>query len=127
MGAARSYKANARRTHSGNGVDPEPPPASPVACLSQVLDPGIIGGVLLPCLGALPDALIVLNSGLKGSREMAQARRGVECATHCERLRGKGRTLRLPCFCIISCSSPDPRIPPRRFRVFAGATRHWHG
>ncbi|KAI8469986.1 MAG: hypothetical protein J3K34DRAFT_422230 [Monoraphidium minutum] len=39
--------------------------------LLEVLDPGIIGGVLLPCLGALPDALIVLNSGLKGSREEA--------------------------------------------------------
>lgn len=39
--------------------------------LLEVVDPGIIGGVLLPCLGALPDALIVLNSGLKGSQEEA--------------------------------------------------------
>jgi hypothetical protein len=40
--------------------------------LLEVLDPGIIGGVLLPVLGALPDSLIVLNAGLKGSREVAQ-------------------------------------------------------
>jgi hypothetical protein len=39
--------------------------------LLEVVEPGIVGGVLLPVLGALPDALIVLNSGLKGSREEA--------------------------------------------------------
>jgi hypothetical protein len=39
--------------------------------LLEVVEPGIVGGVLLPVLGALPDALIVLNSGLKGSREDA--------------------------------------------------------
>ncbi|CAI5537504.1 unnamed protein product [Closterium sp. Naga37s-1] len=38
----------------------------------QVLDPGLIGGLLLPVLGALPDTLLILVSGLGGSKEEAQ-------------------------------------------------------
>jgi len=49
--------------------------------LLEVVDPGIIGGVLLPCLGALPDALIVLNSGLKGTRDTAQEQLAVGMGT----------------------------------------------
>ncbi|GBF88403.1 hypothetical protein Rsub_01115 [Raphidocelis subcapitata] len=49
--------------------------------LLEVVDPGIIGGVLLPVLGALPDALIILNAGLKGSREMAQEQLAVGMGT----------------------------------------------
>lgn len=40
--------------------------------LLQVLDPGIIGGLLLPILGAMPDTLLVSVSGLKGTRDEAQ-------------------------------------------------------
>ncbi|EIE26168.1 hypothetical protein COCSUDRAFT_61158 [Coccomyxa subellipsoidea C-169] len=39
--------------------------------LLEVLNPGIIGGLLLPILGALPDALIIVVSGLGGTREEA--------------------------------------------------------
>jgi hypothetical protein len=38
----------------------------------QVLDPGLIGGLLLPVLGALPDTLLIAVSGLKGTPEEAQ-------------------------------------------------------
>ncbi|GAB4846529.1 hypothetical protein Ancab_025534 [Ancistrocladus abbreviatus] len=34
---------------------------------------GIVGGVLLPFLGALPDAMLILVSGLSGSKETAQS------------------------------------------------------
>lgn len=51
--------------------------------------------VLLPCLGALPDALIVLNSGFKGSREMAQEQLAV----------GMGEWLFL--YVIVLVNSPD--------------------
>lgn len=40
--------------------------------LLEILNPGIIGGVVLPILGALPDTLIILNSGLGASGEQAQ-------------------------------------------------------
>ncbi|CAI5463408.1 unnamed protein product [Closterium sp. Yama58-4] len=40
--------------------------------LLQVLDPGLIGGLLLPVLGALPDTLLILVSGLGGTKEEAQ-------------------------------------------------------
>jgi len=40
--------------------------------LLEILNPGIIGGLVLPVLGALPDSLIILFSGLGGSREEAQ-------------------------------------------------------
>ncbi|XP_078431411.1 sodium/calcium exchanger NCL2-like isoform X1 [Wolffia australiana] len=40
--------------------------------LLEILGPGIIGGLFLPALGALPDAILILVSGLSGSRETAQ-------------------------------------------------------
>jgi hypothetical protein len=36
------------------------------------MNPGIIGGLVLPILGALPDALLVLVSGLGGTPAEAQ-------------------------------------------------------
>ncbi|KAI3974311.1 hypothetical protein MKX01_030980, partial [Papaver californicum] len=41
--------------------------------LLEILGPGIIGGLFLPVLGALPDALLILVSGLFGSTEVAQS------------------------------------------------------
>ncbi|GLT76338.1 hypothetical protein SLA2020_480070 [Shorea laevis] len=41
--------------------------------LLQILGPGIIGGLFLPILGALPDALLILVSGLSGTTEEAQS------------------------------------------------------
>uniref|UniRef100_A0A1D1Z7D7 Vacuolar calcium ion transporter n=1 Tax=Anthurium amnicola TaxID=1678845 RepID=A0A1D1Z7D7_9ARAE len=40
--------------------------------LLKVLGPGVVGGLFLPVLGAVPDALLILVSGLSGSRETAQ-------------------------------------------------------
>ncbi|KAK1301574.1 hypothetical protein QJS10_CPB12g01059 [Acorus calamus] len=40
--------------------------------LLEILGPGVIGGLFLPVLGALPDALLILVSGLSGSPETAQ-------------------------------------------------------
>eukprot|EP00850_Spirogloea_muscicola_P002842 SM000011S19020 [mRNA] locus=s11:414121:418397:+ [translate_table: standard] len=40
--------------------------------LLQVLNPGLIGGLLLPILGAFPDSLLIAVSGLGGSKEEAQ-------------------------------------------------------
>ncbi|KAK4255573.1 hypothetical protein QN277_008559 [Acacia crassicarpa] len=40
--------------------------------LLQILGPGIIGGLFLPVLSSLPDAAIILASGLSGSKETAQ-------------------------------------------------------
>ncbi|KAL5715921.1 hypothetical protein ACHQM5_017679 [Ranunculus cassubicifolius] len=40
--------------------------------LLEILGPGIIGGLFLPVLGALPDAMLILVSGLSGSVEVAQ-------------------------------------------------------
>ncbi|CAI5509723.1 unnamed protein product [Closterium sp. Naga37s-1] len=40
--------------------------------LLQVLDPGLIGGLFLPMLGAMPDTVLILVSGLGGSKEEAQ-------------------------------------------------------
>ncbi|KAM7495058.1 hypothetical protein LguiB_029667 [Lonicera macranthoides] len=40
--------------------------------LLEILGPGIVGGLLLPGLSTLPDASIVLVSGLFGSKETAQ-------------------------------------------------------
>ena len=39
----------------------------------EVLSPGLIGGLLLPVLGALPDALVIAVSGLGASAGEAQA------------------------------------------------------
>ncbi|KAL6626951.1 hypothetical protein ACP70R_030677 [Stipagrostis hirtigluma subsp. patula] len=41
--------------------------------LLEIMGPGLVGGLLLPILGALPDALLVLVSGLSGSKETAQS------------------------------------------------------
>ncbi|KAL0301217.1 UNVERIFIED_CONTAM: Sodium/calcium exchanger NCL [Sesamum radiatum] len=41
--------------------------------LLEILGPGIVGGLFLPVLGALPDAMLILVSGLSGSRETAQS------------------------------------------------------
>lgn len=40
--------------------------------LLTVLDAGIIGGLLLPILGALPDSILILVSGIGGTKEEAQ-------------------------------------------------------
>ncbi|KAG5546163.1 hypothetical protein RHGRI_018365 [Rhododendron griersonianum] len=41
--------------------------------LLEILGPGLIGGLLLPVLGALPDAMLILVSGLSGTTETAQS------------------------------------------------------
>ncbi|KAF6155971.1 hypothetical protein GIB67_039302 [Kingdonia uniflora] len=41
--------------------------------LLEILGPGLIGGLLLPILGALPDALLIFVSGISGSKETAQS------------------------------------------------------
>ncbi|GAB2229895.1 hypothetical protein Droror1_Dr00014151 [Drosera rotundifolia] len=41
--------------------------------LLETLGPGIVGGLFLPVLGALPDALLILVSGLSGSTSTAQS------------------------------------------------------
>ncbi|CAN1145860.1 Sodium/calcium exchanger NCL [Linum perenne] len=41
--------------------------------LLEILGPGIVGGLFLPALGALPDAMLILVSGLSGSAETAQS------------------------------------------------------
>ncbi|KAH9791256.1 Sodium/calcium exchanger NCL1 [Citrus sinensis] len=40
--------------------------------LLQIIGPGIIGGLFLPVLSSVPDAAIILASGLSGSKETAQ-------------------------------------------------------
>ncbi|KAF7140329.1 hypothetical protein RHSIM_Rhsim06G0204200 [Rhododendron simsii] len=42
--------------------------------LLEILGPGLIGGLLLPVLGALPDAMLILVSGLSGTTETAQSK-----------------------------------------------------
>ncbi|KAL7218332.1 hypothetical protein ACSBR2_011575 [Camellia fascicularis] len=41
--------------------------------LLKILGPGIIGGLFLPILGALPDAMLILVSGLSGTTKTAQS------------------------------------------------------
>ncbi|GFZ05461.1 sodium/calcium exchanger family protein / calcium-binding EF hand family protein [Actinidia rufa] len=41
--------------------------------LLEILGPGVVGGLFLPVLGALPDAMLILVSGLSGSTETAQS------------------------------------------------------
>ncbi|KAM7277885.1 hypothetical protein ACFE04_005019 [Oxalis oulophora] len=41
--------------------------------LLEILGPGIVGGLFLPMLGALPDAMLILVSGLSGTPETAQS------------------------------------------------------
>ncbi|KAK9132010.1 hypothetical protein Scep_011538 [Stephania cephalantha] len=40
--------------------------------LLEILGPGIVGGLFLPILGALPDAMLILVSGISGTKEAAQ-------------------------------------------------------
>ncbi|XP_074319301.1 sodium/calcium exchanger NCL-like [Silene latifolia] len=40
--------------------------------LLEILGPGVVGGLFLPILGALPDAMLILVSGLSGSAAEAQ-------------------------------------------------------
>ncbi|KAJ0112539.1 hypothetical protein Patl1_02390 [Pistacia atlantica] len=41
--------------------------------LLQILGPGIIGGLFLPVLSSVPDAAVILASGLSGSKDTAQS------------------------------------------------------
>ncbi|XP_060209295.1 sodium/calcium exchanger NCL-like [Lycium barbarum] len=41
--------------------------------LLEILGPGLIGGLFLPVLGALPDAMLILVSGISGSTAAAQS------------------------------------------------------
>ncbi|KAH9613661.1 hypothetical protein KSS87_016976 [Heliosperma pusillum] len=41
--------------------------------LLEIMGPGIVGGLFLPVLGALPDAMLILVSGLSGSAVEAQS------------------------------------------------------
>ena len=41
-------------------------------CADQVMDPGLIGGLVLPILGALPDSAMIVVSGLAGTIEEAK-------------------------------------------------------
>ncbi|PAN04963.1 hypothetical protein PAHAL_1G105100 [Panicum hallii] len=41
--------------------------------LLEILGPGVVGGLFLPILGALPDAMLILVSGLSGTKEVAQS------------------------------------------------------
>ncbi|KAG6689199.1 hypothetical protein I3842_11G162700 [Carya illinoinensis] len=41
--------------------------------LLEILGPGVVGGLFLPILGALPDAMLILVSGLSGSTATAQS------------------------------------------------------
>ncbi|CBI20223.3 unnamed protein product, partial [Vitis vinifera] len=41
--------------------------------LLEILGPGLVGGLIVPILGALPDAILILVSGLSGSTETAQS------------------------------------------------------
>ncbi|PSR96389.1 Vacuolar cation/proton exchanger like [Actinidia chinensis var. chinensis] len=41
--------------------------------LLKIFGPGIVGGLFLPILGALPDAMLILVSGLSGTSETAQS------------------------------------------------------
>jgi Ca2+/Na+ antiporter len=49
--------------------------------LLEILDPGLIGGLLLPILGALPDSLIIIVSGLGGTLAEAQEQVAVGVGT----------------------------------------------
>ncbi|KAL6597727.1 hypothetical protein ACP70R_046532 [Stipagrostis hirtigluma subsp. patula] len=41
--------------------------------LLEIMGPGLVGGLLLPILSALPDSLLILVSGLSASKETAQS------------------------------------------------------
>lgn len=49
--------------------------------LMEVLDPGLIGGLVLPVLGALPDSAMIVMSGLGGTVEQAKEQVAVGIGT----------------------------------------------
>ena len=49
--------------------------------LLEVLSPGLVGGLLLPVLGAVPDAAVIVASGLGATREEAQEQVAVGMGT----------------------------------------------
>jgi Ca2+/Na+ antiporter len=49
--------------------------------LLEILSPGLVGGLLLPILGAVPDAAVIVASGLGASREEAQEQVSVGMGT----------------------------------------------
>jgi hypothetical protein len=49
--------------------------------LLEVLDPGLIGGLVLPVLGALPDSAMIVMSGLGGTVEQAKEQVAVGIGT----------------------------------------------
>ena len=49
--------------------------------LLEVLSPGLVGGLLLPILGAVPDAAVIVASGLGASKEEAQEQVAVGMGT----------------------------------------------
>lgn len=51
----------------------------------QILNPGFIGGFLLPVLGALPDSAIIFVSGFSGTKEVIKEE--IVCTK--ERARGR--------------------------------------
>ncbi len=53
------------------------------ACIPQACEAvAMLAGLVLPVLGALPDALIIVVSGLGGSAEEAQEQVCLHCAPH---------------------------------------------
>lgn len=49
--------------------------------LLEIFNPGIIGGLVIPVLGAVPDAAIIVMSGVVGSRDVAQEQVAVGVGT----------------------------------------------
>lgn len=49
--------------------------------LLEILSPGLVGGLLLPVLGAVPDAAVIVASGLGASKEAAQEQVSVGMGT----------------------------------------------
>ena len=49
--------------------------------LLEILSPGLVGGLLLPVLGAVPDAAVIVASGLGASKEEAQEQVAVGMGT----------------------------------------------
>ena len=49
--------------------------------LLEILSPGLVGGLLLPILGAVPDAAVIIASGLGASKEDAQEQVSVGMGT----------------------------------------------
>ena len=49
--------------------------------LLEIMDPGLIGGLVLPILGALPDAAMIVVSGMGGTVQAAQEQVAVGVGT----------------------------------------------